>query len=32
MKDDPVHSPAFIKRLLYFRMGRLEEKLAEGIG
>jgi sugar fermentation stimulation protein A len=32
MKDDPVHSPEFIKRLLYFRMGRLEEKLAEGIG
>ena len=32
MKDDPVHSQAFIKRLLYFRMGRLEEKLAEGIG
>jgi sugar fermentation stimulation protein A len=30
MKDDPVHSPEFIRRLLYFRMGRLEEKLAEG--
>ena len=27
MKDDPVHSPEFIRRLLYFRMGRLEEEL-----
>jgi sugar fermentation stimulation protein A len=27
MKDDPLHSPEFIKRLLHFRMGRLEEKL-----
>jgi sugar fermentation stimulation protein A len=32
MKDDPVHSPEFIKRLLHFRMGRLEEKLEEGLG
>jgi sugar fermentation stimulation protein A len=31
MQDDPLHSPQFIKRILYFRMGRLEEKLAEGI-
>jgi sugar fermentation stimulation protein A len=27
MKDDPLHSPEFIKMLLYFRMGRLEEEL-----
>src|SRR5512147_267401 len=29
VKDDPLHSPEFIKRLLYFRMGSLEVKLAE---
>ena len=27
MKDDPLHSPEFIRMLLYFRMGRLEEEL-----
>jgi hypothetical protein len=27
MKDDPLNSPEFIKMLLYFRMGRLEEEL-----
>jgi len=27
MHDDPVHSPEFIKMLLYYRMGRLEEEL-----
>jgi sugar fermentation stimulation protein A len=27
MHDDPVHSPEFIKILLYYRMGRLEEEL-----
>ena len=27
MRDDPLLSPEFIRRLLYFRMGRLEEKL-----
>lgn len=31
MKDDPVHSPEFVKRLLYFRMGRLEEMLEKGV-
>lgn len=29
MDDDPVHSPAFISTLLHFRMGRLEEELAQ---
>ncbi len=29
MDEDPVHSPAFIKTLLYFRMGRLEDELAQ---
>ncbi len=29
MKDDPIHSPAFIRRLLYFRMGRLEKELGK---
>src|SRR5512147_3089528 len=31
MKDDPLHSSEFIRRLLYFRMGRLEEGLAEDV-
>jgi sugar fermentation stimulation protein A len=29
MDGDPVHSPAFIKTLLYFRMDRLEEELLQ---
>ncbi len=29
MKDDPLHSPSFIKSLLYFRMDRLEKRLDE---
>jgi len=28
MAEDPLHSPAFIKILQYFRMDRLEEELA----
>jgi hypothetical protein len=27
MAEDPLHSPLFIKTLLYFRMDRLEEEL-----
>jgi hypothetical protein len=27
MAEDPLHSPVFIKTLLYFRMDRLEEEL-----
>jgi sugar fermentation stimulation protein A len=31
MKDDPMHSGEFIRRLFHFRMGRLEEALAKGV-